>query len=123
MLVIDDRLVDILDAVSTHGLQPPQTEGRLDTLAMLDHWDGWLPLLRTIAERGEPSASAAGARFLAPIRYPRKLLMAGANFTDHMAEMGGPPLNKETMQPYVFIKPPTTSIIGPREPVILPAQV
>ncbi len=123
VLLIEDRMIDVQEAVGAHGLTPPEVDGRLDVLAMLDRWDAWLPLLRQIAERGAPSQAAAGASFLAPIRYPRKLLMAGANFTDHMAEMGGELPPKETMRPYVFLKPPTTSIISPHEPVTLPPRV
>ena len=37
-----------------------------------------------------------GAELLAPLLYPGKILCAGANYYDHMAEMGFPGVKKET---------------------------
>src|SRR5438046_8290347 len=81
VVVVEDKLIDVQDAIGAHGISAPTVEGRLDVLPMLDDWDNWLPVLHKVAESGGPSTSAEGARFLAPIRYPRKLLMAGANYS------------------------------------------
>ena len=123
VVVVEDRLIDVQDAISAHGIRAPEVDGRLDVLPMLDDWDSWLPVLRRIAESGEPSTSAQGARFLAPIRYPRKLLMAGANYSDHIKEMGAELPDKTKAGPYFFQKPPTTSIIAPGEAVVIPRGV
>lgn len=123
VVVVEDRLIDVEDAISAHGIQAPEVEGRLDVLPMLDDWDNWLPVLRRIAEIDGPSTSAQGARFLAPIRFPRKLLMAGANYSDHIKEMGAELPDKTKAGPYFFQKPPTTSIIAPGEAVIVPRGV
>jgi 2-keto-4-pentenoate hydratase/2-oxohepta-3-ene-1,7-dioic acid hydratase in catechol pathway len=123
VLVVEDKLIDVQDAISAQGIKAPDVEGRLDVLAMLDDWDSWLPVLRKIADAGEPSTSAHGAKFLAPIRYPRKLLMAGANYYDHIKEMGAEPPDKTKAGPYFFQKPPTISIIAPGESVVVPKGV
>jgi 2-keto-4-pentenoate hydratase/2-oxohepta-3-ene-1,7-dioic acid hydratase in catechol pathway len=53
-------------------------------------------------------------RLLAPV-LPSKVVCIGKNYADHAAEMGGaPPEN-----PVVFLKP-STSVIGPGDPIVLP---
>ncbi len=56
------------------------------------------------------------ARLLAPV-IPTKVIAVGKNYADHAAEMGGdvPKL------PVLFMKPPT-SVIGPLQPIRIPAQ-
>ncbi|MEI7780063.1 MAG: fumarylacetoacetate hydrolase family protein [Actinomycetes bacterium] len=57
----------------------------------------------------------ADVRLLAPI-LPSKVVAVGRNYADHAAEMGGevPP------EPLIFLKP-STSIIGPYEPIVYPS--
>lgn len=88
-------------------------------LDVLDDWDDVAPVLRRITPDTLPVV--AGAALLAPLRYPRKVLCAGANYYGHLDEMGvtrpsGP------VEPYFFFKPPTTSVIGPGAPIVLPAR-
>jgi len=54
----------------------------------------------------------------APYKYPQKILGIGLNFLDHAADLKASCPNEE---PASFFKPSTT-IIGPGEPVILPPQ-
>lgn len=123
VVVVDDQLIDVQDALKAHGINAPAMEGRFDVLPMLDDWDRWLPVLHKIADAGSPSTTAEGARFLAPIRYPRKLLMAGANYSDHIKEMGQEVPDKTKAGPYFFQKPPTTSIVDPLASVVIPKEV
>ncbi|MBO0896049.1 MULTISPECIES: fumarylacetoacetate hydrolase family protein [Arthrobacter] len=55
-------------------------------------------------------------RLLAPIIPRSKVVGIGKNYADHAAEMGGevPPA------PLMFLKP-NTSVIGPNDPIVLPA--
>jgi len=123
VVLVENRLIDVQEAIVAHSIDAPTVEGRLDVLPMLDDWDHWLPVLHRVAESSGPSTDAAGARFLAPIRYPRKLLMAGANYSDHIKEMGAELPDKTKAGPYFFLKPPTTSIIAPGESVHIPQEV
>ncbi|MEX0659627.1 MAG: fumarylacetoacetate hydrolase family protein [Egibacteraceae bacterium] len=54
-------------------------------------------------------------RLLAPI-IPSKILCVGKNYADHAAEMGG----EVPVEPLIFSKP-ATAVIGPGEPIRLPA--
>jgi len=63
-------------------------------------------------------------RLLPPVQWPRKVICAGVNYRRHMAEMGGE-IPAEGWRPFFFLKAPTTTVIGPRDPIIVrsPEQV
>jgi len=61
-----------------------------------------------------------GAELLAPLLYPGKILCAGANYYDHMAEMGFPGVKKETQRLFFFLKAPHNAVVGPGPTVIMP---
>jgi 2-keto-4-pentenoate hydratase/2-oxohepta-3-ene-1,7-dioic acid hydratase in catechol pathway len=60
------------------------------------------------------AVSLEGARLLAPI-VPSKIVAIGLNYKDHAAEQGKP----LPQEPMMFIKP-STAVIGPGEPIVLP---
>ena len=49
---------------------------------------------------------------LAPILYPGKILCAGANYYDHIAEMGVADTRKEAQRLFFFFKPPRNAVVG-----------
>ncbi len=55
-------------------------------------------------------------KLLAPV-LPSKVIAAAKNYQDHAAEMGSEPL----AEPMIFLKP-STSVIGPADVILLPAQ-
>ena len=63
--------------------------------------------------RGSRSSRLVEARLLAPVE-PSKIVCVGRNYAAHAAELG----NEVPKEPLIFLKP-STSIIGPEEPVIL----
>jgi 2-keto-4-pentenoate hydratase/2-oxohepta-3-ene-1,7-dioic acid hydratase in catechol pathway len=94
----------------------PRFTGRALT-ALLDDWDAVAAELRHLDPAVLPVVP--GARLTAPIRYPRKLVCAGANYFAHLAEMGvrrPDPVG----EPYFFLKPPTTTVVGPGDAIVLP---
>ncbi len=62
---------------------------------------------------GEPIA-ASGHRLLAPV-LPSKIVAIGLNYKDHAAEQNKP----LPAEPMMFLKP-STAVIGPDEPIVLP---
>ena len=54
---------------------------------------------------------------LPPLRWPRKVICAGVNYRKHMREMGGE--IPAGWRPFFFLKAPTTSVIGPRDPIVI----
>lgn len=120
-----------LASVQDEGSAPrvaAAVEGRLVTIPVLD---GLGDLDDVLAAWGavEPAVRAfdpadgvpiTDARVLSPVRAPRKLICAGANYVDHLREMGIPDL-PAGLEPYFFLLPPT-SIAGPGDTVVIPAD-
>ncbi len=51
---------------------------------------------------------------LPPIALPRKLLLLAGNYIEHVKEQGDLSAEREQTFPYVFSKPPSTTMIGSR---------
>lgn len=104
---------------------------RLEMLQVLKNWDYFYPRLRQVAELAasgalsEPHADdlvypVAEVSFAAPIHNPGKILNAGANYYDHIKEMGTVEITPENDVPYIFPKTPNNSIIGDGQAIVLP---
>jgi 2-keto-4-pentenoate hydratase/2-oxohepta-3-ene-1,7-dioic acid hydratase in catechol pathway len=83
---------------------------------LLDDWAAAEPILRDMDVTDAPVADYDA--LLAPLRWPRKVICAGVNYRRHVAEMGGE-IPAAGWQPFFFLKAPTTSIIGPHDPIIV----
>lgn len=87
-------------------------------LELIDKWRDVEPILRVfdpIKAREIP-----GAGLLLALQFPRKLICAGANYDGHLAEMGI--RRRPGARPYFFLKPPTTTLIGPGEAIRIPSD-
>jgi 2-keto-4-pentenoate hydratase/2-oxohepta-3-ene-1,7-dioic acid hydratase in catechol pathway len=96
----------------------PALRGYPGLFEVLQDWDVLAPKLRPY----EPGKAAPifGARILAPVRYPRAVLCSGSNYRDHLEEMGGDASGG--VSPFFFLKPPTTTVIGPGDAIVIPAD-
>lgn len=96
-------------------------------LAALEDWDNVRSGLAAASFDGVPVGPLDQVQLLAPVLYPRALFCAGANYTDHVAEMTrvlglpdeGP--RKDGDKPWHFIATPAHSIVGPGAAVSIPA--
>lgn len=84
-------------------------------IAVLRDWEQLTPALR--AWSPSPAEEVTGT-LLQPLRYPSKVLCSGPNFTDHLAEMGETGLG-DGWTAYFFLKPPTTTLIGTGDAVLV----
>ena len=102
-------------------------------IGILDDWSRAHRLLAQAAKRIEAGkARAKGvpikrARLLAPILYPGNIYCAGANYTDHMAEMAraqgqtpGPTMKELGEKPWHFVKSSRSAVVGPGARVRIP---
>lgn len=108
-----------------HPLQTLEDGGApfpADLMALLTDWPAQWPRLARACARLSPRAGigAADVTVLAPLRYPGKVLCAGANYYDHLAEMGVPDLRKEAQRLFFFFKPPKNAVVGPGKTVVMP---
>lgn len=84
----------------------------------IDHWSDVSTILRSLdPEHREPVQDPT---ILTPVRYPGKILCAGANYWSHLSEMATT-ISPEATDPYFFLLPATT-IVGPGEPIAVPAD-
>lgn len=57
---------------------------------------------------------------LSPLLYPGKVLCAGANYYDHLKEMGVPDTRKEAQRLFFFFKPARNAVVGEGATVHMP---
>lgn len=96
-------------------------------LAVLRDWRAAHAELRKARPGTRKGIPLARAKLLAPVPRPGAVFCAGANYTDHVAEMmraqgrePGPTLKELGEQPWHFLKTPG-SVVGPGTVVKLPA--
>ncbi len=118
----------VYDAAKVTGDPAPAS-----VLGMLTDWNKSKRLLAQAAKRiADGKSRVKGvpltrAHLLAPVLYPGAIFCAGANYTDHMAEMAraqgqppGPTMKELGEKPWHFIKTSRGSIVGPGAKVRLP---
>ncbi|MBS7704959.1 fumarylacetoacetate hydrolase family protein [Chelatococcus asaccharovorans] len=114
-LVVDGALHPLVELAAAHGVALPDT-----VAAVFADWARCEPVLAKLAADVADGRPASEATLLAPLRYPGKILCAGANYYDHMAEMGFPGITKESQRLFFFMKPPRNAIVGPGATVLMP---
>ncbi len=57
---------------------------------------------------------------LTPIPMPNKLLLLAGNYNEHLREGGGAGTERAETFPYVFTKPPSTTLIATNKPIVIP---
>ena len=85
-------------------------------LELIGDWAVAEGVLRDLDVDSAPVVEADA--LLAPLRWPRKVICAGVNYRKHVREMGGQ-IPEQGWQPFFFLKAPTTSVIGPRDPIVV----
>lgn len=89
-------------------------------IALFDDWPRAELALEEAAVRLDPADRIETARRLAPLLYPGKILCAGANYFDHLAEMGMPDAKKAEQRLFFFMKPPRNAVVGEGDTVHMP---
>jgi 2-keto-4-pentenoate hydratase/2-oxohepta-3-ene-1,7-dioic acid hydratase in catechol pathway len=97
-------------------LAPPELKRWQHMLDLLDNWTQAAEILSTMSLTGPPVVEPY--ELLTPISWPRKVLCAGVNYRKHIREMGGA-VPGDDWQPFFFLKPPSTTVIGPTDPIVI----
>jgi 2-keto-4-pentenoate hydratase/2-oxohepta-3-ene-1,7-dioic acid hydratase in catechol pathway len=95
---------------------PPDLKRWASMLELLADWAQAEDILRAIEIDDAPVIGYD--TLLAPVRWPRKVICAGVNYRRHIREMGGEVPGAD-WTPFFFLKPPTTTVIGPADPIIV----
>ena len=85
--------------------------------------------LRDIANEAESNPAVSKSlrlnredlQLLPPIARPPKLFLLAGNYAAHVEEQGGIAKSREQTFPYVFMKPPSTTLVGDRTTVAIPS--
>jgi 2-keto-4-pentenoate hydratase/2-oxohepta-3-ene-1,7-dioic acid hydratase in catechol pathway len=86
------------------------------TMDLLEDWPAAQAVLRDLNPAEAPVIDYDA--LLPPLQWPRKVICAGVNYRRHMREMGGE-IPASGWRPFFFLKAPTTSVIGPRDPIVI----
>jgi 2-keto-4-pentenoate hydratase/2-oxohepta-3-ene-1,7-dioic acid hydratase in catechol pathway len=94
--------------------------GRTTILSLFDDWQGAQAALSDAVRKLDQRDRVEPVRRLAPLLYPGKILCAGANYFDHLAEMGMPDARKADQRLFFFMKPPRNAVVGEGDTVRMP---
>ena len=104
----------------------PSTEDLLDLLppdgssyeaaCELFAWIEKLDLL----DREELTIPVTEVRLLVPIASPPKMFFLAGNYAKHVTERGGTAAERDETFPYVFMKPASTTLTHPGDPIVIP---
>ena len=69
---------------------------------------------------GKATHLTSRVKLRAPVPNPRKLFCLAGNYQDHIEEGGGRIAAQDRETPRVFMKPPTTTVIGQEDHILIP---
>ena len=120
-----DQAVAALEVKGTaYRLEPSLARvgmaGQNSVAGLFGDWERSLSALNAAAAQVQASDLIPASPRLAPLLYPGKILCAGANYFDHLAEMGMPGAKKEDQRLFFFMKPPRNAVVGEGKTVHMP---
>lgn len=114
-------------ADATHEeLKISESDDLLDFLPPIgEHFESTKKLAEWVARSGAnlPAKLAIATKdveLLVPIPRPNKLFLLAGNYAAHIQEGGGQAAERAETFPYVFMKPPSTTLTNPGAPVRIP---
>ena len=109
------RQLSLPDSESLIDFLPPDGAGFADAKRLAD----WVE-----RSAGKLPPGVATAReeieLLVPVPRPNKLFLLAGNYASHIEEGGGVASERAETFPYVFMKPPSTTLTDPGKPVRIP---
>ncbi|HRJ69862.1 MAG TPA: fumarylacetoacetate hydrolase family protein [Beijerinckiaceae bacterium] len=122
---VEGRAVACMEAGGAlYRLQPALERvgyaGGSSIAALFADWERALAALNAAVARLHKADAVMPSRRLAPLLYPGKILCAGANYFDHLAEMGMPGAKKADQRLFFFMKPPRNAVVGEGATVHMP---
>ncbi len=109
----NDEHLDLTQVTCILELLPPA--GRLATDA--ERVASWLDSTEI---PDELKTCCETVQLLTPIARPNKLFLLAGNYSAHVQEGGEQAIERAETFPYVFMKPPTTTLTNPGQPIQIP---
>lgn len=126
------RIVPLSAAVRVYrektgrNLELPETDQLLDVLPHGIYYETAHTLAEWVAANsaqlpGSAMLATDSTQLLVPIPRPNKVFLLAGNYADHIREGGGVAAERAETFPYVFMKPPTTTLTAAGKPIVIPA--
>lgn len=118
----DDYVIPLSSAAEACGVAVPE-DGSL--IPLLPGGDARETVQAVQSQLPEVDLAGLGlpidsVRLLVPISAPTKLLLLAGNYAKHIEEGGGRAAERARTFPYVFMKPPLTTLTHPGDPIRIP---
>jgi 2-keto-4-pentenoate hydratase/2-oxohepta-3-ene-1,7-dioic acid hydratase in catechol pathway len=122
---LDDIVIPLSSATESCGIETDATDSLLPLLPGGTGRDSVLAIQSKLNELPAADLTALGlptgsVRLLVPIPAPGKLMLLAGNYAKHIEEGGGRASERARTFPYVFMKPPGTTLTHPGDPIRIP---
>lgn len=121
---LDDRILPLAAVAREQGTKLPDGDSLLPFLPGGEHRAAIVELQQSIERDPAKARSAAlpidQVALRVPVPAPTKLLLLAGNYAKHIEEGGGHAEERARTFPYVFMKPPLTTLTHPGDPVRIP---
>jgi 2,4-didehydro-3-deoxy-L-rhamnonate hydrolase len=121
----EDSIVPLARAASALGVEVPESDSLPPFLPGGAAREAVVSLEKRLDEHPQADREAlavptGSVPLLVPVPDPPKLLLLAGNYSAHIEEGGGRAEERARTFPYVFMKPPTTTLTHPNRPVRIP---
>ena len=123
----DQTILPVAAAAKLVGVDLPTVDSLIPCLTCGEHRERIQDLQLKLSHSDQSaitnaSLSSAEVKLLVPIAHPSKLLLLAGNYSQHIEEGGGKAAEREQTFPYVFMKPPLTTLTHPGDPIRIPSR-
>jgi 2,4-diketo-3-deoxy-L-fuconate hydrolase len=123
---LDDRILPLTAAARVTGASLPAIESLRDILPGGAHRNAILSMQHRFADIDPTSweqacLETAAVKLLVPEPRPNKIILLAGNYSAHIEEGGGRAEERGRTFPYCFMKPPSTTLTHPGDPIRVPA--
>ena len=91
-----------------------------DTIVFLEGGEAAIERAASAVRDAQSCIPADRVKLRSPVMGARKLICAASNYSEHIREGGGEVPEKGRMTPWTFLKPASTTLIGPDDPILIP---
>ncbi|MEQ9071368.1 MAG: fumarylacetoacetate hydrolase family protein, partial [Gimesia chilikensis] len=122
----EDSVLPLSAAADLAGVEIDESEGLIPFLPGGAQRETILVIERQLKQSMDEelfpmSIMLEDVQLLVPVPEPSKLLLLAGNYSKHIEEGGGKAEERQKTFPYVFMKPPLTTLTHPGQPVKIPA--
>ena len=119
----DDSIIPLQAAAEAAGVSVPESQCLVSYLTNGANRGAVVELQQQLSDDQIASLAVPvdDVQLLVPNPNPTKLMLLAGNYSKHIEEGGGKAAERAQTFPYVFMKPPLTTLTNPGEPVVIPS--